>query len=186
MIDTDFEQHINTVVDEGCKLYIPHVSRYTKAYVSGMLKQYISSEFIFDNIEENGKNRREIKQVGVQLFNAYSSSKSKELGDQCLFFVGFFYDRLLKNGQVEYFCTVGTTAYTRVQAAFQQEEERGIYAELAENFWDLGRVVGLVKVESIDEKQLLQLIDQYYRNKDQRHGDVLRIKGININDLIFA
>ena len=97
----------------------------------------------------------------------------QELGDRCLFLVGYFYEfvRRSGDGQVEYHSQIGSTAY--------QQTKKGLLVELAENFTNLYLVIGDLHLSELDDpEKLMEVYQKWEKTKDRYYASLLLGKGI--------
>lgn len=97
----------------------------------------------------------------------------QELGDHCLFLMGYFYDFVRRGGegQVEYHSLIGSTAY--------QQTGQHPFVEIARNFNDLYLVIADLHLPELDDpKKLIQVYQKWMETKDRYYESLLRGKGI--------
>ena len=100
------------------------------------------------------------------------TQQQRELGDHCLFLVGYFYDfvRSCGEGQVKYHSQIGSGAYVQT--------EQFPLVEIGENFSELYLVIGDLHLPSIDEKRLVEIYERWEKTKDRYYASLLLGKGI--------
>ena len=112
------------------------------------------------------------QQVIEQTKKLQRQQSSRELGDHCLFLVGYFYDFVRRNGkgQVQYHADIGSSAY--------QQAGREPYEELAKKFSDLYVVIGDLHLPQLDEQKTLEIYERWEKTKDRYYASLLLGKGI--------
>ena len=96
-----------------------------------------------------------------------------ELGDHCLFLVGYFYDFVRSSGkaQVKYHSQIGSSAY--------QQTGIPLFTELARNFNDLYLVIADLHLPELDQPQkLMDIYQKWTATKDSYYASLLLGKGI--------
>ena len=98
--------------------------------------------------------------------------KQQELGDHCLFLVGYFYPFVAKSGkgQVQYHLDMGAQAY--------QQAGSKPYPELAQKFDELYLVIGDLHLPELDEIKVLQIYEKWLQSGDKYYESLLLGKGI--------
>jgi hypothetical protein len=100
----------------------------------------------------------------------------QQLGDVCLFKIGYFYDNIKQNGnsQVRYHVEIGTTAYSR-------STEIKINKELSSKFIDLTMIIGDLHLAELDNnKNFISLLEKWSNTNDNRYASLLRAKKVII------
>lgn len=98
--------------------------------------------------------------------------QQRELGDHCLFLVGYFYDfvRSCGEGQVEYHSQIGSSAYVQT--------EQFPLVEMGRKFNRLYLVISDLHLPQIDEQRLVEIYERWEKTKDTYYASLLMGKGI--------
>lgn len=96
----------------------------------------------------------------------------RELGDHCLFLVGYFYDFVQRGGEgmVQYHSQIGSHAY--------QQTGKRPFMEVGQKFNDLYLVIGDLHLPAIDEKRLVEIYERWEKTRDKYYASLLLGKGI--------
>jgi len=96
----------------------------------------------------------------------------RDLGDHCLFLVGYFYDFVRKygEGQIKYHAQIGSTAY--------QQIGRIPYLELGEKFDTIYLIIGDLHLPQLDEKKTVEIYERWEKTRDKYYASLLLGKGI--------
>ena len=97
---------------------------------------------------------------------------SRQLGDHCLFLVGYFYEFVAQQGSgwVRYHADIGANAY--------QQAGREPCPELAQKFTDLYVIIGDLHLPHIDEKRVIEIYEKWLQTGDRYYESLLLGKGI--------
>lgn len=112
------------------------------------------------------------QRINHELNRVQRMQLQRDLGDHCLFLVGYFYDFVRKHGegQVRYHAEMGSAAYKQIG--------RIPYLELAQKFSDLYLIIGDLHLPSIDEKKLIEIYGRWEKTRDRYYASLLIGKGI--------
>ncbi|MDP3698479.1 MAG: hypothetical protein Q8R47_02735 [Nanoarchaeota archaeon] len=107
-------------------------------------------------------------------------NQQQQLGEHCLFLVGYFYDFLRRHGEanVRYYSSIGSTAY--------QQTGRAPFVEVGQKFTDLYLVIGDLHLPQIDEKRLVEIYERWEKTKDKYYASLLLGKGIVPREIKIA
>lgn len=107
-----------------------------------------------------------------ETYELHKRHLSQQLGDHCLFLVGYFYDfvRRAGEGQVEYHAQMGSAAY--------QEAGKYPFAELADKFPELYLVIGDLHLPNLDQEKILDVYKKWLETGDRYYESLLLGKGI--------
>lgn len=110
--------------------------------------------------------------VTEQLNKLKRTKLQRELGDHCLFLVGYFYDFVYQAGEgmIEYHTSRGSSAYKAI----------GIhpFTELSEKFNELYLVIGDLHLPQLSEKKILDIYGKWLETGDRYYESLLMGKGI--------
>ena len=173
-------------VNESVERRSLKTSEEIKSYLVDVLKSNIISDKVFTNYDLSGEKHYGLKPITFQMFDAKSNpGKLKQLGDHCLFLVGYFYDFLLDKGkgQVDFHKQVGSSAYGNFGSAIYDDSGiiKNMFVDLANDFESYSEVIGDLHLHSLDEKNILGLYDKFIVTKDKRYSSMLYSKGIIVN-----
>ena len=109
---------------------------------------------------------------------------SKRIGDQCLIWVGIFYDFIerIGNGQIDYHCSVGSLSYDRFANLARQSRDilKETYLELAEQFKEIGEALRYIDLpRELNHEQLINTLSRYHNEGKIRDLLILQANGIN-------
>src|SRR3989344_6491499 len=112
------------------------------------------------------------QRINDELNRAQRMQLQRDLGDHCLFLVGYFYDFVRKQGegQVRYHAQIGSAAY--------QQTGKIPYLELGEKFSELYLIIGDLHLPSIKGKRLIEVYERWEETKDWYYASLLMGKGI--------
>ena len=98
--------------------------------------------------------------------------QQQELGDHCLFLVGYFYDFIRKQGegQIKYHAQIGSAAY--------RQTGRTPFVEVGQKFGDLYLVIGDLHLPQLDEKRTVEIYERWEETRDRYYASLLTGKGI--------
>jgi len=99
-------------------------------------------------------------------------NQQQQLGDHCLFLVGYFYDFIRRHGEatVRYYSSIGSTAY--------QQLGRSPFIEVGQKFADLYLVIGDLHLPQLDEKKTVEIYERWEKTRDKYYASLLLGKGI--------
>ncbi len=192
----DPTEELSHMVSEGVERRHLSVSPEAQAYVAGVICSLILADDVFTGREKpsaTGDTGRYIKPFTFQLQEAADKPYLfKEVGDRCLFVLGFAYDAVRKTGvsQVKFHRDIGRTAYGHYAHVVAQYQDRlahsgradPLFTELADSFDGLAAVVGDLHLKRLDdERVLLDYYERYLRTGDQRYAGLLQVKGIPLD-----
>ena len=112
------------------------------------------------------------QRLNDELSRAQRMQLQQNLGDHCLFLVGYFYDFIRKQGegQVRYHAQIGSAAYQRMG--------RNPYLELAQKFDNLYLIIGDLHLPQLDEKRTVEIYQRWEETRDRYYASLLAGKGI--------
>ncbi|MEK6809234.1 MAG: hypothetical protein AABY40_01035 [Nanoarchaeota archaeon] len=104
--------------------------------------------------------------------------QQRELGDHCLFLVGYFYDFVRKHGegQIRYHAQMGSSAYLQT--------EQLPLIEMGRKFNQLYLVISDLHLPQIDETKLVEIYQRWENTKDEYYASLLMGKGIMPRDVM--
>ena len=144
------------------------VSNSAQQYLIGMLERQ------FAEAVQAGREpiTFQYKRILEETYELRRKHLTQQLGDHCLFLVGYFYDFVRKagKGQVEYHTQIGSTAY--------QEAGKYPFAELSEKFTDLYLVIGDLHLPNLGEEKIIDLYQKWLETGDRYYESLLLGKGI--------
>ena len=110
-------------------------------------------------------------------------SLTKRIGDQCLIWVGLFYDYIerIGKGQLDYHCSVGSISYDTFANLARQGGDilKDTYLELANKFIEIAEALRLIETQKeLKPKQLVDTIERY--KKERRIKDLLLLQANGI------
>lgn len=147
------------------------LSRTARKYLVDMLERFA------DPVKQPTSNDEPItfqySRILRETYRLRQEQLQQQLGDHCLFLVGYFYDALRKKGegQIEYHSQIGAAAY----------QDAGIYpfAELAQKFNDLYIVVGNLHLPELDrQEKLADVYQKWLETGDRYYESLLLGKGV--------
>jgi|SRR3989344_5143076 len=146
------------------------VSDQAKNYLSGMLAQFSEDMELHKDWMQPITFR--YQQVMEQTQKLQRQQSSRELGDHCLFLVGYFYEFVARHGQgqVQYHTEIGSNAY--------QQAGRTPYAELANKFTDLYLVIGDLHLPTLNNEKIVELYQKWLQRGDKYYESLLLGKGV--------
>lgn len=192
----DPTKELTRMVSEGVDRHHISVSAEAQAYVAGVISSLMFADDLFtarQNSASESDAGRSITPFTFQLRDAADKPYLfKEVGDRCLFVLGFCYDSVRRGGalQVRYHYDVGRSAYSRyahVLAKYQDHslsstQADPLFTELADSFEGLATVVGDLHLKRLDdERALLDVYERYLRTGDHRYVRLLQAKGIAVD-----
>ncbi len=112
------------------------------------------------------------QRINDEVNRAQRMQLQRQLGDHCLFLVGYFYDFVRQHGegQVRYHAQLGSAAY--------QQIGRIPYRELGQKFDTIYLVIGDLHLPQIDEKKIITLYQKWLETGDSYYKSLLIGKGI--------
>ena len=100
--------------------------------------------------------------------------QQRELGDHCLFLVGYFYDFVRREGQsnVHYYAQIGSAAY--------QKAGRHPFTEMSREFETLYLVIGDLHLPELDtEEKVMEIYERWLKTDGDKYYESLLLgKGI--------
>ncbi|MDP3639853.1 MAG: hypothetical protein Q8R53_01480 [Nanoarchaeota archaeon] len=188
METASLKEHFFSVIEEAISRRNLEVSAHSRAYLVDLLASFARPEQLFRKFRYGFIEGEGLEPLGLKYFTALQDSSKrvqnlqlKDLGDQCLFLTGYFYDYLRQQGvaYVEYHYTLGSTAYASLGSRLQREPVvRELFSELAERFKDFCIVIGDMHLPSLDnEKKLLEVYERWRQTFDERYASLLLAKG---------
>ena len=174
-----FHEHVNESVERR-KISL---SDYGRIYLANMLTDYAASDKLFRAYEFEKIKGEGLVPITLQYLSSFNSSnfqkrvKLKELADDCLFLVGYFYDFIRKDGkeQVKYHYYLGTTAYQSLGnlTAARERNMSALFFELSDKFIDLSLIIGDMHIPSLKGEKLFETYKKWERTKDSRYLSLL-------------
>lgn len=193
----DPAQELTRMVSESVDRHHISVSPEAQAYVAGVISSLVLANDLFTARRKPASESdagRYIKPFTFQLLDAADKPYLfKEVGDRCLFVLGFCYDFVRKNGasQVGYHYDIGRNAYSRYARVLAEYQDRSLpssrradplFTELADSFESLATVVGDLHLTRLDdERALLDVYERYLKTGDHRYARLLQAKGIALD-----
>src|SRR3989344_123576 len=112
------------------------------------------------------------QRINDELNLAQRMQLQRDLGDHCLFLVGYFYDFVRKQGegQVRYHAQIGSAAY--------QQTGKSPLVEIGQKFSELYLIIGDLHLPSIKGKRLIEVYERWEETKDWYYASLLMGKGI--------
>ena len=115
----------------------------TQIYLANLLSRYSRSEnfFLIDDQAQN-KSLVILLEEALKADGVRKISKYKKIGDDSLFMVGVFHEKILKSGiSLGYYSSIGSFAYGNVSALsskrFYGKKYSSLYNDLSNNFNNL-------------------------------------------------
>lgn len=105
----------------------------------------------------------------------------RRVGDMALYTAGFFSDSLnRKLVDIDYYISMGGTAYQSITSIVRQSSYVDLYSELAKKFYDLVELLSTISEEHrlTNNEDLLRLYEKWLRTGSQRLYTKLMDKGI--------
>jgi len=173
-----FHEHVN----ESTERRRIDLSDYGKIYLTRMLTDYAASDKLFRAYEFEKIKGEGLVPITLQYLSSFNCPnfqkriKLKELADDCLFLVGYFYDFIRKDGrgQVKYHYNLGTSAYQSLGNLIARERNMStLFFELSDKFIDLSLIIGDVHIPSLKGEKLLETYKKWERTKDTRYLSLL-------------
>lgn len=188
METASLKEHFFSVIEEAIGRRNLEVSAHSRAYLVDLLASFARPEQLFRKFRYGFVESEGLEPLGLKYLMALQESSKrvqnlqlKDLGDQCLFLTGYFYDYLRRQGvsYVEYHYTLGSTAYASLGSRLQQEPVISeLFGELAERFKDFCMVIGDMHLPALDdEKKLLDVYQRWRQTLDERYASLLLAKG---------
>jgi hypothetical protein len=109
----------------------------------------------------------------------------RDLGDSALYVSGFFGDSLRRGlVQVDYYITMGVSAYGELEALLRLPPRIGrhaeVYAELRDGFPDFVSVLNQVSEEAVTPQDLGRLLERWLRTRSEHLLRRLALRGVLI------
>ncbi|MEK6900206.1 MAG: hypothetical protein AABX05_03720 [Nanoarchaeota archaeon] len=166
-------------IDHSLARHKVDLSALAQEHVVAMLKEFSESEHLFVR-SESGSARNVLEPITFQYQQIHEQAsflarleKQQQLGDHCLFLVGYFYDFVRRDGKsmIRYHARIGASAY----------EKTGIppFTEMAKKFSDLCFVISDLHLPQLDEEGLMQVYNRWIITGDKYYKSLLTGKGIN-------
>ncbi|HLC22620.1 MAG TPA: hypothetical protein VJJ79_02505 [Candidatus Nanoarchaeia archaeon] len=180
----ELERFLTETIHHSCERRKLSISLPTREYVVTLLEGIIKTDSLVTEFEWNREHMRGFEPITFKMQRAAADPKElKSVGDHCLIFVGFFYGFVQKqgDGQAKYYCETGQTAYAQYGAyqLHRNLQTQGfLFREMAKKFIDVGKIIGDIELENMDEKKLYRLLALYEATKDERYAEMLRTSGI--------
>jgi hypothetical protein len=148
------------------------VSNLARNYLIGMLDRFALTEELFPLGQPDTITFQYFK-VLQETYKLRQQQLNQQLGDHCLFLVGYFYDFIRKQGegQVQYYSDIGSGAYG----------ELGTYpfAELAHKFDDLYVIIGNLHLPELNkDENVVKMYQKWQETQDRYYESLLLAKGI--------
>ena len=112
------------------------------------------------------------QRINDELNRAQRMQLQRDLGDHCLFLVGYFYDFIRKQGegQIKYHAQIGSAAY--------RQTGRTPFVEVGQKFGDLYLVIGDLHLPQLDERRTIEIYERWEETRDRYYASLLTGKGI--------
>mgnify|MGYP001609373878 CR=1 FL=1 len=166
---------LEQTVDRAVVRHKLDVSIETKNYLAGMLANFAETINLFP--DQNAETWLEPLTIQCQRITQETNilqrrSQQQQLGDHCLFLVGYFYDFLRRHGEanVRYYSSVGSTAY--------RQTGRKPFVEVGKKFNELYLVIADLHLPQLDEKKTLEIYERWEKTEDRYYASLLLGKGI--------
>ncbi|HLC97165.1 MAG TPA: hypothetical protein VJC21_00070 [Candidatus Nanoarchaeia archaeon] len=188
METASLKEYFLSAVEEALARRKLDASVHSRAYLVDLLASFARPEQLFRKFRYGFIEGEGLEPLGLKYFTALQDSSKrvqttqlKDLGDQCLFLTGYFYDYVRQQGiaYVEYHYTLGSTAYASLGSRLQQEPVISeLFGELAGRFKDFCMVIGDMHLPELDnEKKLLDVYQRWRKTLDERYASLLLAKG---------
>lgn len=183
------KEHFHGAVGDAIERRGLDVSPFSRVYVVEVLSTFARPEQLFRKYRYGFVEGEGLEPLGLKYFSALQEKSSsvrfaqlKDLGDQCLFLAGYFYDLLRKHGldYVEYHYTLGSSAYASLSQRLGQKEPAigDLFSELAHRFRDFCIVIGDLHLPALnDDQKLLAMYERWRETLDERYASLLVAKG---------
>ncbi|MBU1111619.1 MAG: hypothetical protein ABH824_00590 [Nanoarchaeota archaeon] len=154
-------------VTQSISIHCRDLSNDVGLYLTQMLAEFVRSESLFSEYRFEHVSGYGLEPITfqVQRVSVERPYSLRELGDHCLFLVGYFYDfiRAWGNDNVNYHCSVGASSYNRYGSLFRNEPQiSNLFSEMALRFSDLGKVIGDLRLSEFNnDKKLFKLLERY-------------------------
>ena len=173
-------EYFNQEIIKSTKRHRFIISEIAKQYLVNLLTDFINpSDDIFHSNNETFWNESitlMYKTCMEEPIKSLQELRFQQLGDICLFRIGYFYDNIKQNGngQVSYHIEIGTTAYSRSSIS-------NLKKELSGKFNDLTTIIGDLHLPQLDNnKNFISMLQKWSETKDERYASLLRAKGVVI------
>ncbi|GEM_PF-3006516 len=107
-------------------------------------------------------------------------NQQQQLGDHCLFLVGYFYDFLRRHGKanIHYYSSVGSSAY--------RQTGKTPFVEVGQKFNELYLVIADLHLPQLDEQKTLEIYERWEKTRDKYYASLLLGKGIVPREIKIA
>ena len=158
-LENALERHGLEITAPAQKYLVEMLGRFTDTFGVYQEKWLTPITFQYQHItEELGRLQR--------------TQQQQELGDHCLFLIGFFYDYVRQHGkgQIRYHAELGSGAYLQTG--------KFPLVEMGEKFNDLYLVIGDLHLPTIDDERIVSLYQKWLDTGDRYYESLLVGKGI--------
>ncbi len=185
---TSLEEYLTCFLDASYQRHQVSSSSETKLYLQKFLLYLTHSENLFKKINtftEYSALNQETDSITLRRYHALQQPTAalrnihlKDLGDYCLFMLGFFYEHLRQKGESSpiYYQTIGASSYADLSSSIPKREDKQVFQELANNFWDFGVIIGDLHLAQLNQpEKFLSLYQKWLLTKDSRFAQLLQI-----------
>ena len=168
----ELEDFFTETIEQALNRHKLDVSDKARNYIITMLERFADTLKLFPE-QRIEPITFQYQRLVEETNRVWQRELGQELGDHCLFLVGYFYDFVRRggDGQVEYHSQIGSTAY--------QQTGKYPLVELASNFTDLYLVIGDLHLPELDDpEKLMQVYQKWEKTKDRYYASLLVGKGI--------
>ncbi len=171
---SELEIFLTKTIEQSITRHQLEISEPARAYVTGMLMRFAGDFGLYQDNQENWLEpiTFQYQRLTEATSKLQRTQLQQDLGDHCLFLVGYFYDFVQRSGQgmVQYHLQMGSNAY--------QQIGKKPFVEVGQKFNELYLVIGDLHLPQLDEKRILKIYGHWEKTSDKYYASLLLGKGI--------
>lgn len=156
-----------------------------ESYLVELLEFHLTTENLFDLVDENGRRSREtLAEMYLKANHAEPRMRVellKKVGDRALYISGFFGDSLQRKVvDVDYYAGMGGTAYATLSSCVREAPTARMFREFAQRFNEFMDVLTHISSHAFarNEENILRLYENYARTGSSAARERLLEKGL--------
>ena len=164
----DISDYFHQQLKEAMSQQSVELAEATASYVVNLLSSFVHTEQAYDNEESLALN---YLNSTVELSAAEKMRLLKQVGDQSLYWSGFFAESLKnKLVDIDYYLTMGGSAYLSLTSLVRDDSFASLFSELSSKFPDLVSVLSIMSAtkDTPSNGDVLKLYERWL-NTGHRH-----------------
>jgi hypothetical protein len=172
-------EYFREVLNDALRKTSVRLTETAQVYLVNLLCEFVRSENVYAGTDPGERPVLvDLLQRAVEADPAEAVRIYKHMGDQSLYFTGFFTEAV---DNAEYWMSMGGTAYANVAGLMRPTAaaSSALFAELSDRFRALVDLLTAMSLgHAVDDARIVGLVERYERTGDTRVRDLLRQHGV--------